>query len=476
MDVLKTLPAEHYHACFTSPPYWSLRDYEIDTAVWCGSWGGGDPCLDARGHGWIRQVDRPQGEWCGHCNAWRGCLGLEPSPEMFYENMVTVFRELRRVMRKDGTVWVNMGDSFWGPRSFEGDEEGTDGVFARKSKRLAGARKWEFPKHHEFLRDKDLVMQPGRLADALQRDGWYVRMDNVWAKPNTMPGSAGDRPNKAHEYVHLLTREPRYFYDADAVREAWTSDRDDMRTKGLRTGKAYLNQKGAASNSKKPKKGEEPEEKTEKEEVPTVLTGRNLRSVWFPETIWKIPAKGFVSPLGEHFATFPPALPLKGILAGTSAKGCCGACGAPYERIVEKGEPDLEHQQACGGSKEDGSYDGKAKKKGYKKAGAQDPSEVKARILAGMRERKTVGWQATCKCEGAEIVPCRVIDIFCGTGTTGEQSRVEGRDFTGIEINEDTVLIAEDRIRCAFQQRVKRPSKPDVAQASLFGGPASEEK
>jgi hypothetical protein len=153
---------------------------------------------------------------CGKCGATRTDqqLGLEPTPEAYVANMVAVFREVRRVLRKDGTVFLNIGDSYandtkWGGASGEKNYTSAAGGYSRDRKATG-------------LKPKDLVGIPWRLAFALQADGWYLRSEIIWAKPNPMPESVTDRPTKAHEQVFLLTRAPRYFYDADAVREPWS--------------------------------------------------------------------------------------------------------------------------------------------------------------------------------------------------------------------------------------------------------------
>jgi DNA modification methylase len=185
--VLEELPAESVHCVVTSPPYWGLRDY---------------------GHG--------------------EQLGLEPTPEAYVENMVAVFREVRRVLRADGTLWLNLGDSYAAQR----------GGTTMPAETLAGGKggftddggRVNRDRHDGYsptrnasaigLKHKDLVGIPWRVAFALQADGWYLRSDIIWSKPNPMPESVTDRPTKAHEYLFLLTKSPRYYFDADAVREA----------------------------------------------------------------------------------------------------------------------------------------------------------------------------------------------------------------------------------------------------------------
>src|SRR5262249_2145142 len=170
-DVLPRLPDSSVHCVITSPPYWGLRDYGIP--------------------------DRQ--------------LGLEATPDEYVTRMVAVFREVRRVLRGDGTLWLNLGDSY----AARGNTGGMDSL--AKPHQALGENGWRPPP--PGLKSKDLVGVPWRLAFALQADGWYLRADIVWAKPNPMPESVTDRPTKSHEYVFLLTRSPRYYYDQEAVRE-----------------------------------------------------------------------------------------------------------------------------------------------------------------------------------------------------------------------------------------------------------------
>jgi len=172
LEVLRTLPAGIVQTVVTSPPYWGLRDYGV-----------------------------------------AGQIGLEKTPEEFVAKMVEVFREVRRVLRDDGTLWLNLGDSYAGG--------GRGGYCGDESKQKSNAGSLiKAPKWGEAgLKPKDLVGIPWRVAFALQADGWYLRSDIIWAKPNPMPESVTDRPTKAHEYIFLMSKSERYYYDADAIKE-----------------------------------------------------------------------------------------------------------------------------------------------------------------------------------------------------------------------------------------------------------------
>jgi DNA modification methylase len=211
-----------------------------------------------------------------------GQLGLESTPEEYVAKMVEVFREVRRVLRDDGTVWLNLGDSY---NAAGRVGHGTSIGYKQRTNRASALGADHTRPSAGALKEKDLVGIPWRVAFALQADGWYLRSDIIWAKPNPMPEPVRDRPTKAHEYVFLLTKSARYFYDADAVKEP-------------------------AGH-------------------PTAAA-RNRRTVW---TIAPQPFRG------AHFATFPEKLVEPCILAGASERGCCPECGAPWKRITERDKP-----------------------------------------------------------------------------------------------------------------------------------------
>jgi DNA modification methylase len=244
--ILPTLPAASVQCVVTSPPYWGLRDYGV-----------------------------------------AGQLGLEATPEAYLAQMVAVFRAVRRVLRDDGTLWCNMGDGYNSNQGAGFDTNGDGG--ARKA--AAASPKLARP---AGLKPKDLVGMPWRLAFALQADGWYLRSDIIWAKPNPMPESVTDRPTKAHEYVFLLSKQARYFYDADAVREPATC------TPRPETSRIDGHDKYAAGGPHASRASSLGWNRPD--------TGRNLRSVWTLPT----------EPTPEaHFATFPAALASRCILAGS---------------------------------------------------------------------------------------------------------------------------------------------------------------
>lgn len=290
-EVLALLPEKSINCCVTSPPYWGLRDY--GTA----EWNGGDPECEhtismptkwndpKRG----TQVLRPEvanrgrdSDSCHLCGATRidQQIGLEQSPDEFVEQMVLVFREVRRVLKDDGTLWLNLGDSYAGnnSRASNGGRAGFGNPRETVTNRIS-----------DGLKQKDLVGIPWRVALALQADGWYLRQDIIWHKPNPMPESVKDRCTKAHEYIFLLSKNPHYYFDADAIKEpaVYAGDNRGAR-KDSRRGTAMNSMTGATGDFK------------------------NKRSVW---TVATRPYKG------AHFAAFPPDLIEPCILAGCPQDG-----------------------------------------------------------------------------------------------------------------------------------------------------------
>lgn len=245
---LKELPDQSVHCCVTSPPYWGLRDYGCD-----------------------------------------GQIGLEQEPEAFIAQLVAVFREAKRVLRDDGTLWVNIGDSYFG------GGKGLAGnlVASHNERHLEHKTGGIVPKG---TKPKDLVGIPWMFAFALRADGWYLRQDIIWAKPNPMPESVTDRCTKSHEYIFLLSKSPHYFFDNQAIAEPaiWATDR--------RAGEGRI----AYDGKRQGEKG------TGQEAFVSIKDTRNKRDVW---TVTTKPFKG------AHFATFPPELITPCILAGSPVGG-----------------------------------------------------------------------------------------------------------------------------------------------------------
>lgn len=359
-EKLAELPDESVHCVVTSPPYWSCRDYGVD-----------------------------------------GQLGLEPTPQAHVEVMVEVFREVRRVLRRDGVCWINYGDTFVG--NTPGGGNGATSVLgssktqtASREGRIRGTRR------PCGLKAKQRVGIPWRVALALQDDGWWLRADCIWWKPSAMPDSAKDRPGIDHEYVFMMTKSPRYFYDRTAVMEKATGTAKP-RGSGVNP-KAKSNATGSKQNA------------SFSESVTDVTPLRNCRTVWAIHT---------QPHHGDHHAAFPEELASRCILAATSAEGCCAECGAPRARLLSEAEgdrgdwtsPELRDQGLNGGTGR-----GSVSHRAY-------------------RPPTTIGWEPTCECGGDDRVPCTVLDPFGGTGRTAIAALKHGRDAVLIELNPKT---AED--------------------------------
>jgi site-specific DNA-methyltransferase (adenine-specific) len=304
-DVLATLPPDSVHCCVTSPPYWGLRDY--GTAKWEGGVLGCDhqesapsrtaasiasSSLDG-GKGSVHLSHQFKGD-CLRCGARRidSQIGLESTYQEYVEQMVAVFREVRRVMRRDGTCWLNLGDSYAASRSYQ--------VTDNMNPAVGPTRHLGRAVPPAGLKQKDLVGIPWRVAFALQDDGWYLRQDLIWSKPNPMPESVTDRCTKAHEYLFLLTKSARYYYDAEAIKEG-ASANTHARGSGIGIKNATVDRSSnILHNSDYASK------------INGYVDRRNKRSVWEVAT----------QPFSEaHFATFPPALIEPCILAGCPKGG-----------------------------------------------------------------------------------------------------------------------------------------------------------
>ena len=256
-DVLRTLPDASVQCCVTSPPYFGLRDYGV-----------------------------------------AGQIGLEPTPDDFVAEMVAVFRDVRRVLRDDGTLWLNLGDSYASTVKGSGGA-GKSRLGPNRDLQNIGHQKFE-PRRFDMqgLKPKDLIGIPWRVAFALQADGWYLRSDIIWAKPNPMPESVKDRPTSAHEHIFLLSKKVSYFYDAAAVREEMSP------ASAARYAYAFGGAKNEALRAG--------DKRTAVVGTREVTDGRNMRNVW------TIPTRPFPE---AHFATFPPELAERCIIAGCPAGG-----------------------------------------------------------------------------------------------------------------------------------------------------------
>ena len=444
------LPDKSVHCVVTSPPYWGLRSYghwEMQT-LW-GEWThfpASRRYMDERHRLMLKwRAAERGGIFCRHGCCWIGGLGLEPTFGLYVEHLVRVFREVMRVLRDDGTLWLNLGDSYNqgsnsarnpGQSRADGGNIGyRNGVVGLNRPNVTG------------LKPKDLIGQPWQIAFALQNDGvahwrdvrtmehvmdamhdayidepmpepvrdtlarlyaeyavakghsWYLRSAIVWHKPNPMPESTTDRPTSAYEMVFLLAKHVRYFYDADAIRIP--------AAEGGRIKAVPANAKTQVYTDAS-KAGLVNHERIN----PIAANARN---------VWTIPTQGRTD---AHFATFPDELPRRCIQAGTSEHGVCDVCGAQWARVVKiEGRRGVAYH-----SHRNDLIDGQSK-------AANAPHIT----------RETIGWEPVCECD-AERVPATVLDPFAGSGTTCAVAQSVGRHSVGLDLNMEYLQIAMRRL------------------------------
>lgn len=370
---LRGLETRSVQCLVTSPPYWGFRDYDLPPLVW----GGVDDCQ----HEWITGVVKEshfdkgtstlrgptnttqmtfevEYGFCRYCDAWCGSLGLEPTIDLYVQHLVEIFREVRRVLRDDGTVWLNLGDSYnAGTNARRQPGYGKHGYWPN----LAIGHRVYSPS----LKPKDLCGVPWTVALALRADGWWLRRDIIWHKPDAMPESVYDRPTTAHEYLFLFSKSQHYFYDWYAISEPAGENTHSRGKKLSPPSEQAGKHKGWAKRA------------------PRIVRRRNKRSVW------TIPTARYAGP---HYATYPPGLVEPCIKAGTSERGACPKCGGPWVRVVEKGN-----------IPEEAYLDRPKMQPG-------NTSPTSALRIPGARRHMiepdvTIGWRPSCVCYGTPPFP-----------------------------------------------------------------------
>ena len=435
IELMQKLPDNSIDMVITSPPYHGLRNYS-DKAIKV--WGGDKNCE----HDWINASTRHQEapgktslvkqkglEYtittykCSKCNSWKGQFGQEPTPTMFINHLVEICREVKRILKPSGSFYLNLGDSY--------------AVGTEKLKNLS-------EKESNWLKSKQLLMIPTRVAQALQEDGFILRNSLVWWKPNPMPTPIKDRYNNTYEYIFFLTKEPRYFFDIDAVRIPYSIP-DEIKSEVMDI--SYL----AKKVKRKSYKGKNKDVKTGASSVlDNVATLRKVADEYIKEhdlgeknnklikeyfhsvagnPLGKTPGDVFevtVQPFAEaHFAVFPPELVRRPIIASCPERVCM-SCGTPwtYETITE-----VEH------NRENKRTDAKVRPDGLERV----PNDWEPKQVLGHE------WKKNCDCD-SEYAPGIVLDIFNGSGTTCEVAKKLRRRYIGFDINPEYCEMARERV------------------------------
>jgi len=346
MDGLARMADESVHCVVTSPPYWNLRDYQVN-----------------------------------------GQLGREKTFAEFQEKMVDIFREVRRVLRSDGVVWLNLGDTYV----------------------QGSSKKNAWSTAIPGLKPKDMLCMPFRIAMALQADGWWLRQSVIFNKLNPIPEAVTDRCVNSHEYVFLLTRSRNYFFDVESITEPVSGNGSNK--KAGRNSRFFVTQDVQHSDRNRPR---ERRNESFSGAINGMVERRRKRSVWH---VALEPSKE------EHTAAFPRKLIRPAIRAGASIHGCCSMCGAPYVREltkIRKATRPGRKTKVTGDALVDGNRD-------------------TGRHITAVQ---TTGWKPSCECVDHDVVPCTVLDIFMGSGTTAIEARAQGMNAIGIELSPKYVRMA----------------------------------
>lgn len=352
LESLKTLESNSVHLIVSSPPYYpQVRDYNIPPTFWAD----GDKCA----------------------------LGFEGTPDQFVNHLVRIFGECHRVLRDDGTLWVNMGDSY------------------------AKHNKWK----DLGIKKKDLLGIPWLFAFAMRKSGWWLRNDIIWSKLDPLPNSVADRCVRSHEYIFQFAKSEKYYYDRVPLQEP-AKETSIARVKQ----KNFSNQKGGDKDYGKT--GLNPSRSTRK-----TLENFAKNPIRNKRTVWSFATANYK---GSHMAVFPETLPSMCIKSGTSEYGVCSSCHTPWARDIQKTR--IATRPAL---------NNKVDKTGKSH---RDPERH-------VTEIKTLGWKPSCDCGTNSVVPAVVLDPFSGAGTSGVAAVKLGRKYIGVELNEEQVKVSKKRIR-----------------------------
>lgn len=435
LSVLAGMADRSVSVAITSPPYYGLRAYDGDQVV---DWPAVEfypmPGLQS----YMAPITIPAGP---------AALGGESDPLAYIGHLVAVFREVRRVLRDDGLLWLNLGETFYGGKGANGNSKARRTAAERGYKQNAGTvlcdtRPVDLPL--PGYKPKDRIAIPEMAALALQADGWYWRAVMPWVKRNGLPSSVDDRPGSAVEWVHLLAKGRRPFYDVHAVElpaaeySAFKKAGDKIFTDTYHgdTRPAGLHPTGADNGTRRRRNSDWWFDSLRRADAAGPVggvPGPDGEIIAFDCTVASFP--------GAHFATWPPALVEPMILASTSARGCCPVCGAGWVRVVEK-TGDRVDRWAPGATAIDAVYHDQVGSSSVLRTGTVSTYE-------------TTDWRPSCSCSAdadpvpgavGAPVPAVVLDPFSGSGTTGAVALSLGRRYIGIELSSEYAAMSRERI------------------------------
>ena len=451
LDKLRELPNDCIDVVVTSTPYYGLRDYGPDCiSIWNAKldcehdWqeqkqtlqhenrnnleGTQEECCNKTGTTFIKKYDDKKSGYCSKCGAWKGQLGLEPHPSMFIEHLSQVFLETKRVLKPSGSLWLNLGDTYYGSGNGQKQSEKgkwTEGEFeqARKAKDFIPNKK-----QSNWLQPKQKLLIPARVAIALQDQGWILRNEIVWHKVNHMPESCRDRLTRSYESLFFFVKSDKYYFDLDAIRKPLTNSTIDRVQRPYKNKQKFIgdnmsNTRAQTWADKIVKEGNHHGSSIgnravyyEDQQVNSSLSGAN------PGDVWSLTNEGLKE---EHFAAFPQKL-VKRILECSTPKEICNKCGLPKIRLTEKTtEP--------------------RKRVERKILEAVNPSPTSIfRNNLDHVNTFTVGW-SSCNCNQG-FHSALVFDPFAGSGTVLLVAHKMGFDWSGIEIVPKYCDIIEKRI------------------------------
>jgi len=483
LEMMRQMPDKCIDMVMTSPPYWGLRDYGTEQIFGgdkdCGhEWtekkmtlqhenmnlitGTQEQTHKKRGTTFIKKYDDKKAGFCLKCQAWRGQLGLEPTPEMYIEHLTEIFNEVKRVLEKEGTLWVNIGDTYNAqpagnkePNQFMSQVHQSARENKNDPKRYSSTSKFK-----SGLPPKCLCMIPERLAWSLIQNGWILRNKIIWHKPNAMPSSVKDRFSNRWEHIFLFSKSKKYYFDLDAVREPHKYDgrKDTLYKGGPKDMQIGEHERWPNPAGKNP--GDIINAERKWNEVPGQVSQSIARDHggWYrkdgspivdfdkgknPGDFWNINTQPFPE---AHFAVFPESLCEKPIKAGCPEQ-VCKRCGKAKEKITKGTSPHAFNIRVRDVKKGRIKYqDRKASQKELKtyQEGLTHVGEGKI----------TIGW-TSCDCK-ADFDPGIVLDPFAGTGTVGVVAKKLGRQFILIDIKKEYCDMAERRIsKVGYQMELR---------------------